>query len=168
VSRLIQTIEGFCSPGGMLPEQVWDKDDVCGLRKGRPTGSAMPLVWAHAEYVKLLRSATDGRVFDRIESLAERYTKPRARGGIEVWRQDRQVRRMESKRRLRVEAQEIFELRWSADGWKTVQTAQAIAVDSSGFYADATPGPGSQIEFTMYWPVRGSWEGRNYAVTVER
>jgi len=175
VSALIKTIEGFCSPGGMLPEQVWDRDDQpqCGMRKGRPTGSAMPLVWAHAEYIKLLRSATDKRVFDRVDAVAERYARPRARGTIEVWRRDRQVARMDAGRRLRVEAEEVFELRWSADGWKTAETTPATAVDSCGFYADAMPNPngqgaGDRLEFTLYWPLRGQWEGRNYSVIVER
>jgi glucoamylase len=167
---LIRTIEGFCSKGGMLPEQVWDKDDVpdTGMRRGRPTGSAMPLVWAHAEYVKLLRSTTDGRVFDRVDALAERYANPRARGTVEVWRRDRQVARMEAARRLRVEADEAFELRWSTDGWKTAETTEATALESCGFYADAVPGAGERLDFTLYWPARAQWEGRNYSVTLER
>lgn len=168
VSGLVRTIEGFCSPGGMLPEQVWDKDDIGGLRKGRPTGSAMPLVWAHAEYVKLLRSATDKRVFDCLDSVAGRYAKPRQHAVIEVWRHDRQVARMEARRRLRVQAPEVFELRWSADGWKTTETTHASAVDSSGFYADLSPGRGGRIEFTFFWPARGTWDGQNYSVIVER
>jgi glucoamylase len=170
VSALIKTIEGFCSSGGMLPEQVWDRNDQpeCGMRKGRPTGSAMPLVWAHAEYIKLLRSTTDKRVFDRIDAVAERYAEPRTRGTIEVWRRDRQVARMDARRRLRVETDEIFELRWSADGWKTAQTTQATAVDSCGFYADAVAGAGDRLEFTFYWPLPGKWEGQNYSVVVER
>ena len=40
---------------------------------GRPTGSAMPLMWAHAEYIKLLRSVSDGHVFDLIPEVASRY-----------------------------------------------------------------------------------------------
>jgi glucoamylase len=170
VSSLIRTIEGFGSPGGMLPEQVWDRHDRpdCGMRRGRPTGSAMPLVWAHAEYIKLLRSATDGRVFDRVDALAERYATPRARGTVEVWRRDRQVARMEGKRRLRVEAEEIFELRWTVDGWKTVETTKATGLEFCGFYADAVPGAGERLEFTLYWPARDQWEGRNYSVAVER
>ena len=40
---------------------------------GKPTGSAMPLMWAHAEYVKLLRSAMDGKVYDYIPEVAKRY-----------------------------------------------------------------------------------------------
>ena len=53
--------------GGLLPEQVWDSAAIPerGLYPGQPSGSAMPLVWAHAEYVRLLRSRRDGRVFDR-------------------------------------------------------------------------------------------------------
>jgi glucoamylase len=175
ICGLIRTIEGFCSAGGMLPEQVWDKDDLpdCGMRRGRPTGSAMPLVWAHAEYIKLLRSATDGRVFDRVDAVAERYATPRARGTVEVWRRDRQVTRMEGKRRLRVEAEEVFVLRWSADGWKTVVTTKATGLAFCGFYADAVPDAadgkaGERLEFTLYWPARDKWEGRNYSVAVER
>ena len=33
----------------------------------------MPLMLAHAEYIKLLRSTHDGQVFDRIPAVAERY-----------------------------------------------------------------------------------------------
>jgi hypothetical protein len=40
---------------------------------GKPTGAAMPLMWAHAEYLKLLRSTADGVVFDLIPEVAERY-----------------------------------------------------------------------------------------------
>ena len=75
---------------------------------------------------------------------------------------------MDAKRRLRVEADEVFELSWSADGWKTAQTTPATAVGSCGFYADAVPGGGDGLEFTLYWPLRGQWEGRNYSVIVER
>ena len=51
---------------GLIPEQVWDSDDIPEreLFRGKASGSAMPLVWAHAEHVKLLRSLKDGRVFD--------------------------------------------------------------------------------------------------------
>ena len=71
----IKAIEQFSSTGGMLPEQIWDYSDIPskGMYLGRPAGSAQPLVWAHAEYVKLLRSAADGRPFDRISVVEERY-----------------------------------------------------------------------------------------------
>jgi glucoamylase len=64
--RRLHALEGLASACGMLPEQVWDAPDLParGLYRGRATGSASPLGWAHAEYVKLCRSLTDGRVFD--------------------------------------------------------------------------------------------------------
>ncbi|MEO8053138.1 MAG: glycoside hydrolase family 15 protein, partial [Acidobacteriota bacterium] len=47
---LILAMEGFGSPTGLLPEQVWDEKDRPEVHMflGRPTGSAMPLMWAHA------------------------------------------------------------------------------------------------------------------------
>jgi glucoamylase len=65
--RLLRLLERCASETGMLPEQVWDGPDLPdrGLYHGGPTGSAAPLGWAHAEYVKLCRSLADGRVFDR-------------------------------------------------------------------------------------------------------
>ncbi len=54
--------------GVILPEQVWDVGPSAGL----PTGSAAPLAWAHAEYLKLVLSEAAGRVVDLPELLRER------------------------------------------------------------------------------------------------
>ena len=72
VKPFIRAIEGFASATGLLPEQVWDERDQpeSHMFLGRPTGSAMPLMWAHAEYIKLLRSVSDGHVFDLIPEVA--------------------------------------------------------------------------------------------------
>jgi glucoamylase len=60
---------------GMLPEQVWDQDSPSHSRHGagRPTGSAMPLAWAHAEFIKLVLSSQLGRPFDFPEAVFRRY-----------------------------------------------------------------------------------------------
>ena len=54
----ITAMEKFANEGGMISEQVWDADDLPDgrMKCGRPTGSAMPLCWSHAEYVSLVRS----------------------------------------------------------------------------------------------------------------
>jgi hypothetical protein len=111
--------------------------------RGQPTGAAMPLLWAHAEYVKLLRSAADGRVFDRVLVVEERYgmegrdgsgaARPGARRAIEVRRKDRQVRRMGANRRLRVENEQYFHLIWAADDWKTRSGPRAGRLAQRGF-----------------------------------
>jgi glucoamylase len=75
--RLLAALEASASPGGLLPEQIWDEADIPEkeLFLGRPSGSAMPLVWAHAEHIKLLRSIRDGAVFDMPPQPLERYVK---------------------------------------------------------------------------------------------
>ena len=73
--RYLRAMEGFASATGLLPEQAWDGPDQphVYMYRGRPTGSAMPLMWAHAEYIKLLRSVRDGKVSDQIVDVAKRY-----------------------------------------------------------------------------------------------
>jgi glucoamylase len=58
VGQYIRWLEGFATPTHLIPEQIWDEDDrpEQHLKRGRPTGGAVPLLWAHAEYIKLLRS----------------------------------------------------------------------------------------------------------------
>ena len=121
----IKTIEGFSSQGGMLPEQIWDAPDIpeLGLKLGKFTGAAMPLVWAHAEYVKLLRSVTDGKIFDRISSVAERYGRAKRPAPVEIFRLNRQVESIIAGRKLRLLADDSFYLVWTTDNWQTVRRA---------------------------------------------
>ncbi len=73
--RLLGVMADQTSDGGLLPEQVWDGDDVPEreLYNGHPSGSGMPLVWAHAEFLKLLRSLKDGQVWDTPPQTVQRY-----------------------------------------------------------------------------------------------
>lgn len=77
--QLLGVMRAQASDGGMLPEQVWDQEDVPEreLYNGRASGSAMPLSWAHAEYAKLVRSLRDGRVFDMPRQAYDRYVRAR-------------------------------------------------------------------------------------------
>ncbi len=178
VTPLIRTYEQYASPGQLLPEQVWDEADrpECSLRKGQPDGSAMPLVWAHAEYLKLLRSAVDGKVFDRIDPVYERYCTPdgrkRRRGGVEIYSHRRPIARMDAGSTLRILDELRFEVEWTDDGWKTVNHAVSRGLGCAGFSADVTPAAGrGELEWTMHWPERGAgpeaWLGYNVKVKVE-
>ncbi|HEY6308422.1 MAG TPA: glycoside hydrolase family 15 protein [Candidatus Angelobacter sp.] len=134
VRPLITAIENFASQGGMLPEQVWDQPDLpaAGMYLGKPAGSAMPLMWAHAEYIKLLRSVNDGAVFDLIPIVAERYRGRRGRQDLEIWKAARQVRAIAAGSVLRVLAAAPFRLRWSLDGSPSGQTLKETASTPSG------------------------------------
>ncbi len=81
------TMEAFANEGGMLSEQVWDAPDIPDkeLFLGKPSGSAMPLVWAHAEYVKLRRSLRDGRLFDTPPQTVQRYQVEKTGSPNAIW-----------------------------------------------------------------------------------
>ncbi|MEL6726910.1 MAG: glycoside hydrolase family 15 protein [Pseudomonadota bacterium] len=72
---LVESMESFANSGLSLPEQVWDGvgENPFGYQLGEGTNSATPLAWTHAEYIKLLRSKADGRVWDRYQIVEDRY-----------------------------------------------------------------------------------------------
>ena len=76
----VLAMEQFANAGLMLPEQVWDnvgKNDIYQYTQGEGTNGATPLAWSHAEYIKLLRSVSDQKVWDRYSPVELRYsTKP--------------------------------------------------------------------------------------------
>ena len=122
VRPFVRAMEAFAGDTGLLPEQVWDEPNrpEFHMKLGRPTGAAMPLVWAHAEYIKLLRSTKDGGVFDRLPAVLARYqeAKPLARTRYEMWKFNRRPRTIQPGCTLRVLAGTAFRLRWSADEWR--------------------------------------------------
>ena len=124
-----------------LPEQVWDEEDrpKSYMFLGKPTGSAMPLAWAHAEYIKLLRSVSDGKVYDSIPELRARYeTGRKDRTRFAIWKLTRQIRFVERGAILRIIGPERFRLRWSSDGWQSqTDTTATIALDIH--YVDIPP-----------------------------
>ena len=171
VVPLIKALEGFSSQGGMLPEQIWDAPDLpeLNLKLGKFTGAAMPLVWAHAEYVKLLRSVTDGRVFDRISAVAERYCRGKRPPPVEIFRLDRQLQNIAAGRTLRVLADDQFGLVWTTDDWQTSNRKESRNVGPAGYFVDAetVPGKAGRIIFTLQWRQDNRWEGRNFEVRLD-
>jgi glucoamylase len=168
-------MEHFSSIGGMLPEQVWDRDDLPkeGLYKGQSAGSAQPLVWAHSEYIKLLRSATDGKVFDCISVVQERYgVAPGTRtfkSEIEIFQTSRPVASIEAGKKLRIVDTARFRVLYSIDEWATSTLLESHPVGYAGSYADiaTVAGQTGKIVFTFYWPGQDKWLGRNFEVAIE-
>ncbi len=191
VSPYIRAMEKFATETGLLTEQVWDQPDLpqAHMYLGEPTGAAMPLMWAHAEYIKLLRSAQDGRVYDLIPVVAERYLdQSRHKNGcksFEIWKFHRQVRSMRSQQTLRIQAEAEFRLRWSADDWRTIQETVSQSIDPLAVHyvdilgtdilganiqsADAQNAVNqtTSVQFTFFWTDSHRWEQRNYTVEIE-
>jgi glucoamylase len=174
VECYLRAMEQLASSTGLLPEQVWDEADKpeAFLSLGKPTGSAMPLMWAHAEYIKLLRSASDGKVYDSIPAVRQRYLGDRKnRKHVEVWKADRHVRFMRKDSILRIHGAERFRLRWSSDGWKsqndTESSVNALEIDFVDLPVTASSLKNTSIRFTFFWRNSNRWEGRDYDVTVQ-
>ncbi len=171
----IKAMEGFSSKGGMLPEQIWDYKDMpeAGMYFGRSAGSAQPLVWAHAEYIKLLRSAVDGQVFDRIAVVADRYAIPADKRGprkpVEIFQQNRPVEILPAGHILRILDRDAFRVVWSTDDWQTTNHTESKSVGYPGFFADVSTSAAQagSLVFTLFWPQQGRWLGKNYTVAVE-
>jgi glucoamylase len=169
--RLLATFEASASVGGLLPEQIWDSEDIPEreLFLGRPSGSAMPLVWAHAEHIKLLRSLRDGGVFDMPPQAYARYVKSKPEPAPIVWRTASKVTRIAVGRILRLEFLEAASVHWSSDNWMTTTDSQSHATDLGTFLCDLPTqalAAGVAVRFTMLWTERGKWEGRDFLVKV--
>jgi glucoamylase len=169
----LRAIEKFATPTRLLPEQVWDRPDLPGalMQFGGPTGAAMPLMWAHAEYLKLLRSAADGVIFDLIPEVAQRYgdgKKPR--DSIEVWKHNRQIGSMTAPCKLRIQAGDSFVLHWTKDEWHHVHDTRSTHTATGIDFADidVTATDRAPIRFTFNWEGRGRWEGHDYAVELRK
>jgi glucoamylase len=170
-ARLLAALEGFANEGGMLPEQVWDAPDVpdAELFFGRPSGSAMPLAWAHAEYIKLSRSLHDGRVFDMPHQTVQRYLVDKIKACHATWRFNQKCRVIPAGKILRIELWEPALLHWSADDWQTAQDTETRDTGLGIHLADVPTeqlAPGSTVQFTMYWFRANRWEDEDFAVQV--
>lgn len=171
--KLLEDMGNFSNEGGMIPEQIWDAEDIPEkeLLFGRPSGSAMPLVWAHSEYMKLCRSVHDEKVFDMPLQTQKRYLKQKKATPYDFWRFNRKISTISSKKKkLRIEAHVAFSLHWSADDWKTIQdtASKDTGLGMHILDVDITPlKAGESIKFTFYWPEHGNWEGRDFEVKVK-
>jgi glucoamylase len=119
IAPLIATYGGYSYCRQIVPKQVWDEADrpECGQFLGRSAGSAMPPVWVHAEYLKLLRSALYGKVFDHVDPVIKRYSDPegrnRVRHDLEVHIRYRPIQILDADKTLRILDSEDFDVAWT-------------------------------------------------------
>ena len=172
--RLIQAMEAFANEGGMISEQIWDTADLPerGLFLGRPSGSANPLVWAHAEYVKLRRSILEGHVFDMPLQTVERYLVRQQQARFSLWRFTCQPRVVQVGKILRLELMAAAKVHWGVDGWHDANKEVETRDTRLGVYVVDLPtshlSPGQSVNFTFYWLSAGRWEGKDFSVTFQQ
>jgi len=140
---------------GLIPEQVWDAPALGRFRPGRPTGSAMPLAWAHAEFVKLAASRAQGYPFDRPAAVWRRYGGERPRAAAAIWTPGAPARRVAAGQALWIVLPEAAALRLWLDDASTPadQATAACGLGLHGLRLDAARLAGhTRLQF--------SWQGQ--------
>jgi glucoamylase len=166
----LSAMVAMTGPGGLLPEQIWDGPAIpeYGLEPGRPSGSAMPLVWAHAEYIKLCMSLGLGRPIDALTRTRERYRGRSAECAHRLWRFRHPRRHLRAGQALCVLTEVPTRIRWGVNGWRDPADRDSEDWGLSHVVRLPTSGlkPGDSVQFTFYWPDAGRWEGRDFSVDV--
>ena len=166
----LQTMWNCASAGGLLPEQVWDSAPIpeFGLVPGRPSGSAMPLLWSHAEFLKLLVARDNGgRPIEMLTVVERRYSGTAPVPAESRWRSEAPVLQLVAGRELLVEDREPFTLHFGLGGWSEVHERAAVPAAfglwSVRLTADEVRDH-ALVVFTRRYGAR--WEGRDHAVSV--
>ena len=156
------------SSGGLLPEQVWDSDALPerGLYPGRPSGSAMPLLWSHAEFLKLLVASHSRRPVELLGCVASHIDQcPGARAWH--WRNETPVPELRRGRALSIQSRQPFALHYGWDGWQDVTERvaeqQAFGLWAVYFALDELSGHVA-LNFTRRFG--DAWEGANHDIAL--
>ena len=168
----ITSMEDFANEGGMLTEQVWDGPDLphARMKRGCPTGAAMPLCWSHAEYVALVRSRRDGVCYDRVEPAFQRYVLNPVQNQYEIWSIRHPLRLVPRGKILRIIVAAEATILWSMNDWARTQRLETSHESELNlWFADfptAEWPQGSAFAFTFFWKPDQRWEGRNWQVNI--
>jgi glucoamylase len=124
--ELLRTMSRQTSQAGMIPEQVWDADDIPErfLFNGHPAGSGMPLVWAHSEYIKLLRSLHANAVWDMPSQTVERYLKNGKTANFQIWTTKQRRAWLTPGKNLRLDLNAPAHVQWTIDGSSNTAVTQ--------------------------------------------
>lgn len=168
---LLQVMEGSVGKGRLLPEQVWDAKDIpeFELFRGKASGSACPLVWAHSEYIKLRRSLQEGQVFDQPPYALRRYIVEKRGSNYFAWRFNNKPREIPAGRTLRITLLSPATVHWSVDGWRSANDTDTIDTGLGTYVVDVPRErlrAGSKLAFTIFWRNERRWEGVNFEVAI--
>jgi glucoamylase len=167
----LEAMAAMTGPSGMIPEQVWDGAAVPERRlfPGRPTGSAMPLAWAHAEFIKLMISRHLGYPVDRPEAVWRRYGGRRSAAKCAVWCWHARIEQIDRGTALMIALPRAALVHWGINGWQTVADGetQETGLGLHGFKLDAaTLSRARSIDFTFRWRDTQDWVGEDFHVAV--
>jgi len=166
----LRSMAAMTGAGGLIPEQVWDTDPIPErfLEPGKPSGSAMPLVWAHAEFLKLAYARDAGRPLELLQAVAQRYGGKRPKAATWHWRSEVPFDALPRGRALLVEARAPFTLRLGFDGWRDARDLDAGPLPFGMHGVRLAPGDLSghaSLDIALRDAASGAWTG-NVAIDL--
>lgn len=167
----LEAMSAMVGPCGLIPEQIWDAAPLprASLALGKASGSAMPLVWAHAEFVKLVASRKLGRPFDRPEAVWQRYGGRRPAPPQAIWTPRAPIASLRAGQSLFLCLLRPAQVHHGSDDWQHVAD---IDTQDSGLAMHVVQLPtqslkaGSRVDFTFRWTDDGTWDGVDRHVDV--
>ncbi|MHB8360522.1 MAG: glycoside hydrolase family 15 protein [Thermoplasmataceae archaeon] len=170
--NLLNAMEEMTSPGGLMPEQIWESEDIpeIGLFNGKPSGSAMPLVWAHGEYIKLCKSISGKHVSDLIEPVYERYAKGNTECRSSYWGFNNRIESINQGKLIRIVLGKKAVIHWSIDNWTTINDTDCKFLSIDLYYADfETKGydKGQSLIFTIFWSDENKWQNEDIKIKIK-
>ncbi len=167
----LEAMAAMTGPVGLLPEQVWDWNPIpkYHLEPGKPSGSAMPLVWAHAEFIKLCYSQALGYPVDRPAATWNRYQGKIPQISHDIWGPRYRPRHVRSGNRFLIALRAPACVHWGANGWKDVNDINTQDTDLGVHIVELSLThlkAGEAFQFTFYWLENKAWEGLDYEVQI--
>jgi glucoamylase len=166
----LEAISRMTGPWGMIPEQVWDAQPIAprDLQPGKPTGSAMPLVWAHAEFLKLLAARELRQPIELLSVVRDRYGQRRGSAAWH-WRHEMPFDTLPRGRDLIIEAGTAFVLHLGFDSWRDAEDrpSQLLPFGRHGVRLTAHElARRGKVIFTYYFGEEARWDGVDHEVRL--
>ena len=167
----LQAMADMTGSAGLIPEQVWDSQTIPehNLDPGKPSGSAMPLVWAHGEFIKLCYSRSLGYPVDRPVATWNRYRGKRPLISHHIWGPRFRPRSVRAGGQFTIALGAPARVHWGINGWNDIRDSDTRDT-GLGVYIAELPlvrlNAGDTVQFTFLWLEQNSWEGRDYEVQV--
>jgi glucoamylase len=166
----IRAMSAMTGKGGLLPEQIWDTDPIPekGLAPGHPSGSAMPLVWAHGEFIKLCHSFMKGEPVDRPAATWKRYGGKKPEIQYRIWRLRQRLRQVRAGQELRLLLQAPFTVHWGVNGWQNIQdlSSEDWQLGQVAILPLHTLSAGESAQFAIRWQDSGDWQGEDFHIDI--
>jgi glucoamylase len=167
----LQMMTRMTSRTGLIPEQVWDEAPLPerGLEPGKPTGGAMPLVWAHAEFLKLVYAREQKRPLEWLTCVEAHMRDKSGTRHTWHWRSDAPIDLLAPSRDLLIDMPVPFQAHVGFDGWTDVsdRNSSPLPFGRHGVrLSQAELAARRSLHFALYFIDEARWEGIDHTVTL--